>query len=130
MGQNNSNRGGGRSHQPIDNTFGHLQPQALELEKAMLGAQLIDNKAHDLISGFARKEIYYEPRHQMIQEAINTLAADGHPIDILTVTDQLARKGHLEEVGGPAYIAELSSKVTSSANIELEMSRAIITSMP
>lgn len=118
MGQNNSNRGGGRSHQPIDNTFGHLQPQALELEKAMLGAQLIDNKAHDLISGFAKKEIYYEPRHQMIQEAINTLAADGHPIDILTVTDQLARKGHLEEVGGPAYIAELSSKVTSSANIE------------
>ena len=74
MGQNNSNRGGGRSHQPIDNTFGHLQPQALELEKAMLGAQLIDNKAHDLISGFAKKEIYYEPRHQMIQEAINTLA--------------------------------------------------------
>lgn len=118
MGTNNSNRGGGRSQQPIDNTFGHLQPQALELEKAMLGAQLIDNKAHDLISGFARKEIYYEPRHQMIQEAINTLAADGHPIDILTVTDQLARMGHLEEVGGPAYIAELSSKVTSSANIE------------
>ena len=118
MGQNNSNRGGGRSQQPIDNTFGYLQPQALELEKAMLGAQLIDNKAHDLISGFARKEIYYEPRHQMIQEAINTLAADGHPIDILTVTEQLARKGHLEEVGGPAYIAELSSKVTSSANIE------------
>ena len=118
MGQNNTNRGGGRSHQPIDNTFGHLQPQALELEKAMLGAQLIDNKAHDLISGFAKKEIYYEPRHQMIQEAINTLAADGHPIDILTVTDQLARMGHLEEVGGPAYIAELSSKVTSSANIE------------
>lgn len=118
MGTNNSNRGGGRSHQPIDNTFGHLQPQALELEKAMLGAQLIDNKAHDLISGFAKKEIYYEPRHQMIQEAINTLAADGHPIDILTVTDQLARMGHLEEVGGPAYIAELSSKVTSSANIE------------
>ena len=118
MGQNNSNRGGGRSQQPIDNTFGHLQPQALELEKAMLGAQLIDNKAHDLISGFARKEIYYEPRHQMIQEAINTLAADGHPIDILTVTEHLARKGHLEEVGGPAYIAELSSKVTSSANIE------------
>ena len=118
MGQNNSNRGGGRSHQPIDNTFGHLQPQALELEKTMLGAQLIDNKAHDLISDFAKKEIYYEPRHQMIQEAINTLAADGHPIDILTVTDQLARMGHLEEVGGPAYIAELSSKVTSSANIE------------
>lgn len=118
MGQNNSNRGGGRSQQPIDNTFGHLQPQALELEKAMLGAQLIDNKAHDLISGFAKKEIFYEPRHQMIQEAINTLAADGHPIDILTVTDQLARMGHLEEVGGPAYIAELSSKVTSSANIE------------
>lgn len=118
MGTNNSNRGGGRSHQPIDNTFGHLQPQALELEKAMLGAQLVDNKAHDLISGFARKEIYYEPRHQMIQEAVNTLAADGHPIDILTVTEQLARMGHLEEVGGPAYIAELSSKVTSSANIE------------
>lgn len=118
MGTNQNNKGRGRSQQPIDNTFGHLQPQALELEKAILGAQLIDNKAHDLISGFARKDIYYEPRHQMIQEAINTLAADGHPIDILTVTEQLARMGHLEEVGGPAYIAELSSRVASSASIE------------
>lgn len=118
MGQNNNNRGGGRSQQPIDNTFGHLQPQALEMEKAILGAQMIDNKAHDLISGFARKEIYYEPRHRMIQDAINTLAAGSHPIDILTVTEQLARMGHLEEVGGPAYIAELSSRATTSANIE------------
>ena len=40
------------------------------------------------------------------------------PVDILTVTEQLAKDGTLEEVGGPGYVAELSSRVASSANIE------------
>jgi replicative DNA helicase len=40
------------------------------------------------------------------------------PVDMLTVTDRLSKEGHLEEVGGPAYIMELTSRVASSANIE------------
>jgi replicative DNA helicase len=118
MGQNYKDRGKGRSQQPIDNTYGHLQPQALEVEKAVLGAEMIDRDAYALIANIISSDSYYEPRHKMIQEAIIRLQEKGKPVDVLTVTQQLASMGCIEEVGGPAYIAELSSKVASSANIE------------
>ncbi|KAA6306347.1 Replicative DNA helicase, partial [termite gut metagenome] len=50
--------------------------------------------------------------------AVTDLAARQEPIDILTVTEQLRKRGELDEVGGPFYITQLSSKVASSAHIE------------
>lgn len=111
MGQNNYKKN------EVPNTYGHIQPQAIEVEKAVLGAQMIDRDASSLISGIVRSTTYYDPRHQMIQEAIDWLLDNGKPIDVLTVTERLSRMGKLEEVGGPGYIAELSSRVASSANI-------------
>ena len=117
MGQDNHNRRN-RNPQPIDSGYDQLQPHAAEVEKAVLGAQMIDKDAYSLISDAVKPETYYDSRHQMIQEAITTLSAEEKPVDVLTVTEQLARLGYLQEIGGPGYIAELSSKVASSANIE------------
>ena len=104
--------------QPIDNTYGHLQPQALEIEKAVLGALLIDKDAYAIVCEMLFPESFYEPRNQMVYAAIRDLSIEEKPVDMLTVTEQLAKKGELEEVGGPAYIAEISSKVASSAHVE------------
>ncbi len=106
-----------RNSAPIDNTYGHLQPQALDIERAVLGALMIDKDAFTVVSDVLRPETFYEPRHQKIYHAIQTLNIDQRPVDIMTVTDQLAREGTLEEVGGGAYVVELSSLVASSANI-------------
>lgn len=103
---------------PVDNTYGHLQPQALEVEKVVLGALMIDKDAYAVVCEMLYPESFYEPRNQMIYSAIRDLSMAERPVDVLTVTDQLARNGHLEEVGGPVYISELSSRVASSANIE------------
>ncbi|MBQ7662611.1 MAG: replicative DNA helicase [Prevotella sp.] len=104
--------------QPVDNTYGHLQPQALEVEKAVLGALLIDKDAYAVVCEMLYPESFYEPRNQMVYAAIRDLSIEERPVDMLTVTELLAHKGQLEEVGGPAYIAEISSKVASSAHIE------------
>ena len=103
---------------PVDNTYGHLQPQALDVEDAVLGALMIDKDAYAVVCELLRPESFYDPRHQMIYEAIRDLNMNERPVDVLTVTEQLAKSGNLEEVGGPGYVAELSSKVASSANIE------------
>ena len=103
MGQNKYNKNGN------SNTYGHIQPQAIEVEKAVLGAQMIDRDAPSLISGIVRSTTYYDQRHQMIQEAIDWLLDNGNPIDVLTVTERLSRMGKLEEVGGPGYIVITSS---------------------
>ena len=113
-GQRNNNR----REQPIDFTFGHVMPQATEMEKAVLGALMIDKDAYLEVCELLRPESFYEPKNQMVYDAIVHLSMEESPVDVLTVTDKLQKMGKLEEVGGPGYIADLSSRVASSANIE------------
>lgn len=114
-GQRNNSR---RDQSPMEFTYGHVMPQALEMEKAVLGALMIDKDAYLEVCDLLRPESFYEPRNQMVYEAIQRLTVEGSPVDVLTVTDKLGKMGKLEEVGGPGYVAELSSRVASSANIE------------
>ena len=107
-----------RNIRPIDNSYGHLQPQALDMEQAGLGALMIDKDAFSIVREILRPETFYEPRNQKIYQAIQTLNMSERPVDIMTVTEQLKKDGTLEDVGGPAYIMDLSSHVASSAHIE------------
>ena len=102
----------------LDTSYGHLQPQALDLERAVVGALMIDKDAFSIVSEIIRAESFYDPRHQKIYKAIQTLNMDERPVDFMTVIEELKRDGTLEEIGGPTYIVELSSQVASSAHIE------------
>ena len=102
----------------MDNTYAHLQPQAPEIERAVLGALLVDKDAYAVVCEMLNPESFYEPRNQMIYTAIRDLAMAERPVDVLTVAEQLAKNGQLEEAGGPAYITEISSRVASSAHVE------------
>lgn len=103
---------------PETDSYGHLQPQEPELEKAVLGALMVEGDAYSLVSEILKPESFYEHRHQLIYEAIRRLNIEQKPVDILTVTEQLRSTGNLEEIGGPFYIAQLSGMVASSAHIE------------
>lgn len=102
----------------FDLSFGHVMPQATEMEKAVLGALMIDKDAYMEVCDLLRPESFYEPRNQMVYDAIRRLSIDEKPVDVLTVTNQLEKMGSLDEVGGPAYVVELSSRVATSANVE------------
>ena len=103
---------------PIDTGLGHLPPQSLETERLVLGALMIDKDAFTVVSEILRPETFYEPRNQKVYAAIQTLSLNQHPVDMLTVTEQLKRDGTLEEVGGEMYIYELTAPVASSAHVE------------
>ena len=90
-----------KSNQPLDPSFGHLQPQATDIEKAVLGALMIDKDAYAIVCEILRPESFYEPRNQMVYTAIRDLSMEEKPVDMLTVADQLAKSGKLEQVGGP-----------------------------
>ncbi|MCI5875832.1 MAG: replicative DNA helicase [Prevotella sp.] len=106
------------SSAPIDISYGHLQPQALDIEKLVLGALMIDKDAFSVVSEFLKPQTFYEPRNQKLYQAIQTLNMDEHPVDISTVIEELKREGTLDDVGGPMYVIELSHDVASSAHIE------------
>ena len=116
-GQRTQYKRGQGSQLPLDFAYGHVQPQAPEVEKAVLGALMIDRDAYMEVCELLHVESFYEPRHQKIFTAIQQLSMEEKPVDVLTITEQLAKLGTLEEVGGPGYIAELSSRVATSANI-------------
>ena len=98
--------------------MGRLQPQARELEEAVLGALMLEKDAYSIVSEILKPECFYEKAHEKIYAAIVDLAVSQRPVDMLTVTEQLKKRGELEDVGGPFYISQLTSKVASSAHIE------------
>ena len=102
----------------LDGSYAHLQPQAIDIERIVLGALMIDKDAFSIVSEILHPETFYEPRNQKVYSAIQHLSFNENPVDIMTVTEELKRQGTLEDVGGPAYILELSSHVASSAHIE------------
>ncbi|MCD8202152.1 MAG: replicative DNA helicase [Prevotella sp.] len=107
-----------KSNSKINNEYAHIQPQAVDIERLVLGALMIDKDAFSIVSEILRPETFYEPRHQNIYKAVQTLNIAENPVDIMTVIEELKRQGTLEEVGGPTYIMDLSSHVASSAHIE------------
>lgn len=103
---------------PVLSEYGHVQPQALELEEAVLGALMIDSDAIGRLGDILKPESFYDKRNQLLFKAIQEMDLNDRPIDILTVTEYLRSRGFLEDVGGPVYIAQLTSRVVSSVNIE------------
>lgn len=106
-----------KAPQPLTD-YGRIQPQAPEFEEAVLGALMIERDAYSLVSEILKPESFYEHKHQLIYAAITELVMNQKPVDILTVKEQLSKRGELDEVGGPFYITQLSGKVASSAHIE------------
>ena len=79
------------SYRSQSDTIAKLQPQATDIEKAILGGLMIDRKSFDLIEGIISTQSFYEPRHQEIFTAIRNLYSNGNPIDTLTVTEELSK---------------------------------------
>jgi replicative DNA helicase len=108
---------------------GKTAPKAPEMEEAVLGAILIDKDSLGIISEILKAESFYDEAHQIIFAEMLELYKNSEPVDTRNVVRHLRSKNIIQKVGGAKYIAELSSKVNSSANIEfhsLAVSQAAI----
>lgn len=97
---------------------GKLPPQAPELEQAVLGALMLERNAVNEAIDILQPESFYVEAHRKIFDSILGLFRNDQPIDILTVTEELKKRGELDVVGGPFYISQLTNKVASSANVQ------------
>ena len=109
----------------INLSDGKIPPQAIDLEEAVLGAMLIDEKGVNEIIELLSPEVFYKRSHQLIYESIERLFRESEPIDLLTVSADLKKNKNFEPAGGDFYLISLSQKVSSSAHIEFH-SRIII----
>lgn len=93
-------------------------PQNAEAEASLLGALLIDSDAIVKIADSISAPDFFDTKHQRIYEAVVQLYEQHHAIDVLTLADRLKNNGHLDSVGGPAYLTELTNFVPTAAHVE------------
>ena len=98
--------------------IGKVQPQSRDFEEAVLGAMMLEKNALNDVIDILKVESFYVDAHQKIFSVIHDLFQQSQPIDILTVTEELRKRGELEMIGGAYYISLLTNRVASSANIQ------------
>ncbi|MCZ6689236.1 MAG: replicative DNA helicase [Planctomycetota bacterium] len=93
-------------------------PQNIEAEMCVLGSILLDNAAYDMALPHLSEESFYRAPHREIFEAIRELRDRNQPVDLVTLKEELDRRGRLEEVGGGDYLLSVAESVPSAANAE------------
>lgn len=99
-------------------TEGRIPPQAMEIEVAVLGAMLMEKEAVAKAIEILDDTAFYKPAHQSIFQAMMVLFERSEPVDLITLTEELRRRGELDKIGGEYYLTEITSRVTSAANVE------------
>lgn len=97
---------------------GTVPPQATELEEAVLGALMLEKDSVIAVQEYISPESFYTEQHRLIYKAIEGLSRDLQPVDLFTVTERLKVEKELATAGGAAYLAQLTQKVDSAANVE------------
>ncbi|MCL4845602.1 MAG: replicative DNA helicase [Acidobacteria bacterium] len=93
-------------------------PHNLEAERSVLGAILVRNEVLNHAAELIDVDDFFREAHRRIFDAMIALSERGHAIDLVTLKDELARRGALDDVGGPAYVAALGDGVPRATNVE------------
>ena len=94
-----------------------LPPHSIEAEQAVLGSLMLDNQRWDVVAEMITDRDFYSRHHQLIFSEMHTLVSRGTPIDLITLSESLESKDLLIDVGGFAYLAELSKNTPSATNV-------------
>lgn len=95
----------------------NIPPHSIEAEQAVLGGILLSNTHWENVIEHVITEDFYTAAHRLIFQELETLARQNQPMDLITLDQSLKNKGVIEDVGGFAYLAELSKNTPSAANI-------------
>ena len=92
-------------------------PNNLDAEKSVLGSMLLEKDALELVLEQLRVEDFYSAAHQRIFEAMANIRTAGQAVDLVTLSEELERRGFLDMVGGAVYLTELMAFVPTAANV-------------
>jgi len=97
--------------------MGRVPPHSTEAEQSVLGSILLDKNLLPDIAGRLKSEDFYLEQHKEIYEAILDLYEQNQPVDMITVSDQLTKRGTLQRVGDYEYLSNLAISVPTTANV-------------
>jgi replicative DNA helicase len=101
---------------PAGGDFERTPPHDVAAEQCVLGGMLMSKDAISDVMEVIRPADHYRPAHQLIHEAILELYGRGEPVDPVTISDLLSKRGELARVGGGTYLHTLIASVPTAAN--------------
>ena len=102
-----------------------LPPHNDKFEELVLGSVLFDNRAYYAVRSLIERETFYYESHRKIWGAIVALLENDEPADAITVSDYLANRGLLDDVGGASRVSRLSAAVPSAVHVEYHADRLL-----
>ena len=93
-------------------------PHNADAERSLLGSLLRDNTVISDCVVIVKPDHFYDSANRLIYESIASLFDNGKPVDIVVLAEDLKQKGHIEEIGGYGYLAELWDSTATAANSE------------
>lgn len=100
----------------MEGFIGRIPPHSIEAEQSVLGAMIVNKESINTALEIIRPVDFYKEANREIYEAIIVLFNRNEPVDLITLSEELKRRGNLENIGGITYIANLSSSVAATAN--------------
>ncbi len=102
----------------MDTGFDRLPPHNMEAEQSVLGSLLIDRDAIIRVASYLKGEDFYVSANATVYRAIQDLYNRREPTDFVTLSDELDRRGTLDEIGGVGYLSSLLSAVPTAVHVE------------
>jgi len=93
-------------------------PNNLDAERSVLGAILLDNNALNTAIETLRPDDFFLDQHRRVFTQMIALAEVQQAIDLITLTEELHRRGDLEAAGGAPYLASLADGMPKVSNVE------------
>jgi replicative DNA helicase len=94
-----------------------VPPQAIEVEKHIIGALFLDREAAEEAFKILKPEDFYLEKHEELFRSAHRLFTNRKEVDLISVCDDLKKNNRFDIAGGDSYLMEISSEVVSSANI-------------
>ncbi len=95
-----------------------VPPHSLEAEQSVIGGLMLDNQAWDNIADIVNEQDFYRHDHALIFRAINSLADESQPYDVVTVSEWLGARNELDSIGGLAYLSILANDTPTAVNVK------------
>ncbi|MDD5045173.1 MAG: replicative DNA helicase, partial [Candidatus Omnitrophica bacterium] len=103
---------------PSEAILEKIPPQNLEAEMAVLGAMLLDEEAVACGIELLDRDCFYKDAHKKIFEAAIDIYNNNKAVDLITISDELKKRGELEEIGGVSFLTQLVNTVPTTANTQ------------
>ncbi len=100
----------------MEGFLGRIPPHSIEAEQSVLGSMMVSKESINTALEIVRPDDFYKEANKEIFETIIVLFNKNEPVDLITLPEELKRRGTLEGIGGITYIANLSSSVATTAN--------------